>query len=411
MRLPHIIENVKEEYITLPALKSFVKANGIPAPKESESSNANKAAYINAVSCFADTSSENQENVLNWIDSVVKEGIKEIQIESVPLKPEMELIFTNELSARRHLESYLVGKNRHLAGNTYGNEYDLVRYDLINNLHGKSIALLFCRSMRYYDAKTGYSGNVEYPIFVDYYYEIGWLIIRYKSRSGLYDLMPEETTLDELLQHSISLNKEIKKINTITARILSFGAIDINIASNLLRTKFYRVLDRYTQTPSEITEVIRKNQSGLKDVTMAIMHICSLPEQFQGKVETDIQNLLEKYISITWIDKSVFFHDREAYPIRLSATDEEESKVDQSSATSNEPLQSKEVFFDNKRMLESQRQCDSLTLIWKRINRTYYSESSFPVRLSEKGGKCTLSFKKYVAEEDILNVLFAIIEA
>jgi hypothetical protein len=149
----------------------------------------------------------------------------------------------------------------------------------------------------------------------------------------------------------------------------------------------------------------------MKAVTMAIMQMCSLPEQFQRKVETDIQNLIEKYLSITWPDKSVFSHDRDAYPIRLSATDEEESKVDQSSATSNEPLQSKEVFFDNKRMLENQRQCDNLTLIWKRTSRIYYSESTFPVRLSEKGGKCTLSFKKYVAEEDILNVLFALIEA
>ncbi len=411
MRLPHIIENVKEEYITLPALKSFVKANGIPAPKESESSNANKAAYINAVSCFADISSENQENVLNWIDSVVKEGIKEIQIENVPLKPEMELLFTNKSSVRYHLESYLSGKNHHLAGNTYGNEYDLVRYDLINDVHGKCITLLFCRGMRYYDAKTGYSGNVEYPIFVDYYYERGWLMIRYKSRSGLYDLMPEETTLEELLRHSISLNKEIKKIYNRTERILSFDDIGINSASNVLREKFYRVLDRYTQTPSEIAEVIKNNQSGMKAVTMAIMQMCSLPEQFQRKVETDIQNLIEKYLSITWPDKSVFSHDRDAYPIRLSATDEEESKVDQSSATSNEPLQSKEVFFDNKRMLENQRQCDNLTLIWKRTSRIYYSESTFPVRLSEKGGKCTLSFKKYVAEEDILNVLFALIEA
>lgn len=102
---------------------------------------------------------------------------------------------------------------------------------------------------------------------------------------------------------------------------------------------------------------------------------------------------------------------RDAYPTRLSTTDEEESKIDQTSATIDDPLQSKEVFFDNKRMLNNQKQCDGLTLMWKRKNRTYYSANSFPVRFSEKGGICTLSFKQYVVEEDIENVLFSIINA
>lgn len=125
----------------------------------------------------------------------------------------------------------------------------------------------------------------------------------------------------------------------------------------------------------------------------------------------DIKNLAEKYLSITWSDKNIFIKDREAYPTRLSATDEEESKIDQSAATIDDPLQSKEVFFDNKRMLQNQKRCEGLTLIWKRRDRTYYSDPAFPVRFSEKGGTCTLSFKKYVAEEDIQHVLFAIINA
>lgn len=411
MKFPYIIANPNEEYITLPSLKMFAKANGIPAPKEYDSSNANKAAYIKAISDFADSNETNQETVLNWIDAVVKEGIKEIQIMNVPLKPEMELLFSAESTARNYLKSFISGTNPHLTGNEYSNAFELIRYDLDSNEHGKSISFLFCRMLRFYDIKKGRSEIVEYPVFAEYYYERGWLIIRYKSRSGLYDIMPEGTPIDECLRHSISLGAEIQKIYKKISNILSFDTFDTMVASLTMRNKFYAILDHYTHTPAEIVEIIDENQSEIENITSSLMEICRLPGAFQEKVSTDIKNLVEKYLSITWEDKKIFIQDREAYPIRLSTTDEEESRVDQSSATSLDPLQSKEVFFDNKRMLHNQRLCEGLTLVWKRTNRTYYSEATFPVRFSEKNGKCILSFKRYAAEEDIQHVLFAIIDA
>lgn len=55
-------------------------------------------------------------------------------------------------------------------------------------------------------------------------------------------------------------------------------------------------------------------------------------------ITSDIMNLIEKYFSITYEDKSIFTKGKDAYPLRIAATDEEESKVDQKSAREH-PLQ------------------------------------------------------------------------
>jgi hypothetical protein len=138
--------------------------------------------------------------------------------------------------------------------------------------------------------------------------------------------------------------------------------------------------------------------------------LCGIPENQISGLHCDIRNLFEKYISINRQDKEIFTRKRNAYPVKLCATDEEDSHVDQAAGGDAGPLQSKAIFFDNKRMIDNDKTCDGLTLKWRRNTRTYYTET-FTVRISEKKGKCNLSFKEYTAEEDIQDVLFSIIDA
>lgn len=409
MNFPNIIANSNEEYITLPALKTFTKSRGIVVSKEAETSR-NKAAYIAAISEYADKSPENYEVVVEWIDDVVKEGIKEIRISNVPLSGEGEFLFADEAKAQIQLNRHLSTTVPHLTGNVYNNDYALVKAEVGTDSQGKVASFLFCRMLKYYDTKKGLGAIVEYPVFADYYYEQGWLIVRYKSRSNLYEILPETATIEELLKHSLTVNKEIEKVYKHIYDILHLSEIDAASASKIMQNKFFEILDKYTHTPSEIIRVLDDSQESIGQIVTTLMQTCRLPAHYQGKVETDIKNLTEKFLSITWPDKGIFIKDREAYPTRLSATDEEESRIDQTAATIDDPLQSKEVFFDNKRMLSNQKSCEGLTLVWQRKDRTYY-EPSFPVRFSEKGGVCILSFKKYVAEEDIQHVLSAIISA
>lgn len=102
----------------------------------------------------------------------------------------------------------------------------------------------------------------------------------------------------------------------------------------------------------------------------------------------DVSNTVEKYLSINWKDKKVFMQDRDAYPIRISATDEEESKVEQTAALT-EPLQMKAVFFDNKKMLYKSKSCDGVSFRWKRKNVVGGQNQYFSVRITiSSKGEC-----------------------
>lgn len=109
MKFPNIIANSNEEYITLPALKTFVKSKAITVSKEAETSR-NKAAYIAAISEYADKAPDNHKEVIEWIDAVIKEGIKDVQISHVTLSSEGEILFANEARAQKRFEDIIVSK-------------------------------------------------------------------------------------------------------------------------------------------------------------------------------------------------------------------------------------------------------------------------------------------------------------
>lgn len=403
MELPKIIANPTEEYVTIPALKTFAKENGISIARDE------KASYIQAISDFADRDPDSKALVVDWIDNVVKAGIKEIQVRSIPIGEKLESLFSSTIAAQNYLNQFITAHSPHLTGNVYGNNYDIISANIKSDEHGKFVSIFFCRMLRYYDIKGARGGIVEYPIFVDYYYERGWLIVRYKSRSGLYEILPDGTPFEEWIQHSLNVSQEVKTVLGKVSNIFQFGGVDAHSASTLMRTKFFELLDKYTHTPAEILEILNANEADIHTLEDMFMRMCSIPISYREKVGRDLRTMEEKYLSVTWPDKSVFIKDREAYPTRLTTTDEEESRIDQTAVTEDDPLQTKEVFFDNKRMLYNQKRCDGLTLMWRRKDKKYYGEF-FPVKFSEKGGICTLSFKKYVAEEDVLHVLFAIID-
>ena len=117
----------------------------------------------------------------------------------------------------------------------------------------------------------------------------------------------------------------------------------------------------------------------------------------------------------TWFERcgfdnyaeQIFIKDREAYPLKLNATDEEDSKVEQTAALE-EPLQSKAIFFDNKKMLQKSQACDGVTFMFARIN-TMYCSKQFKVKIVVNKDYCILKFTEYTMEEDIIHVLFSLI--
>ena len=94
-------------------------------------------------------------------------------------------------------------------------------------------------------------------------------------------------------------------------------------------------------------------------VSEILEDICEIDEQYKDDLEADVLNLVEKYLSISYPDKSIFIDGRDAYPLKIIATDEEESHLEQASGLER-PLQSKAIFFDNKKMMQKNRKCDGV---------------------------------------------------
>ena len=78
-------------------------------------------SFINAISQFADSSTEAKNTVVTWIDDVVKEGIKEIQVMSIPLREGVEGLFDNPQVVQEYLNRHMSTKIHHLTGNEYNN--------------------------------------------------------------------------------------------------------------------------------------------------------------------------------------------------------------------------------------------------------------------------------------------------
>ncbi|MBR3807877.1 MAG: hypothetical protein IKJ15_05850 [Lachnospiraceae bacterium] len=154
--------------------------------------------------------------------------------------------------------------------------------------------------------------------------------------------------------------------------------------------------------------MIEQKKVEIDGLVDSVMHdICNLRGVYENDVRSNVLNMVEKYFSISYPDKKIFIRNREAYPLKLNATDEEESKVEQTAALE-EPLQSKAIFFDNKKMLQKSQACDGVTFMFAR--NMMYCAKQFKVKIVVNKDYCVLKFTEYTMEEDIIHVLFSLID-
>ena len=74
--IPYTFASEDESYITMPALRRFAKEKC----KENFRTTADRPQMIDDIEKYANQSKEKEEEVLDWLDRVLVEGIKEIQI-------------------------------------------------------------------------------------------------------------------------------------------------------------------------------------------------------------------------------------------------------------------------------------------------------------------------------------------
>ena len=399
--IPYTFANEDECYITIPALKRFAREK----KKEDLKTTLDRPQLIQDIENYANQSPEKEEEVLDWLDHVLIEGIKDVQIKLIDDESFTTAFLNEDAYVEQIVEPLLVNAdNRHL-NKGYSGELSLFHYEISDEGEcGRRIRLYLGRLLCTFDKKHG-AATVPYPIAVDVYCDKGIIVSRAKSKSGLYKYVDEF-----VLEQAIPTKSEKETATAIkwVCEKLAISTKKSFEAETVFKSCLYCMLERYTQTPNEIIELINQKTAEINGIVDSVMHhICNLRRAYEDDVRSNVLNMVEKYFSISYPDKQIFIKDREAYPLKLNATDEEDSKVEQTAALE-EPLQSKAIFFDNKKMLQKSQACDGVTFMFARIN-TMYCSKQFKVKIVVNKDYCILKFTEYTMEEDIIHVLFSLI--
>lgn len=401
--VPYTFANEDESYITMPALKRFAKEK----KKEDLKTTVDRPQLIQDIENYANQSLEKEEEVLDWLDQVLVEGIKDVQVKLIDDESFTTSFISQDEFVEKILNPLIVDQtNKHL-NKGYTEELSVFRYDITNEtVFGRRIRLYMGKLLCTFDKKHG-AAKVPYPIAVDVYCDAGIIVARAKSKSGLYKYVE-----DFVLEAAIPTKSEKETATAIkwVAEKLQLNTKKSYEAEMVFKSCLYNMLERYTKTPNEIIDLMNAKKTEIDGVVETVMHqICNLRTAYREDVKSNVLNMVEKYFSISYPNKQIFIKDREAYPLKLNATDEEDSKVEQTAALE-EPLQSKAIFFDNKKMLQKSRACDGVTFMFARLN-TMYCSRQFKVKIVVNKDYCMLKFTEYTMEEDIIHVLFSLIGA
>lgn len=399
--VPYTFANEDESYITIPALKRFAREK----KNEDLKTTVDRPQLLQDIENYANQSPENEAEVLDWLDQVLVEGIKDVQIKLIDDESFTTSFIDQDEFVEKVLEPLIVNKtNRHL-NKGYTESLGVFRYEITNeSVFGRRIRLYMGKLLCTFDKKHGVA-TVPYPIAVDVYCDAGIIVARAKSKSGLYkyeeDFVLEKATPTKSEKETAAAIKWVAEKLVLNTR-KSFEA------ETVFKSQLYDMLEKYTKTPTEIINLMDAKKTEIDGVVETVMHqICNLRAAYREDVKSNVLNMVEKYFSISYPNKQIFIKDREAYPLKLNATDEEDSKVEQTAALE-EPLQSKAIFFDNKKMLQKSRACDGVTFMFARLN-TMYCSRQFKVKIVVNKDYCMLKFTEYTMEEDIIHVLFSLI--
>ena len=120
LTIPATYYNNNEDYITLTAIRSFMRNH----PEGKFKVSLPREELLDSIIDFGNQNDSNSETVLNWIDAVLQEGIKDIYLQYAPISEEMQLLFTSKSGIENYLDAYRSKTlNHHVCMNTYGQQY------------------------------------------------------------------------------------------------------------------------------------------------------------------------------------------------------------------------------------------------------------------------------------------------
>ena len=386
--IPECWANETENYITNPVLMDFCTKNKIKAQYT-------RMDLLKAINEYAKEKDENKSKVEEWLEIVLKQGMKNILFRKIE--------FDVEPNNKIVQQTFKNCRNRKLYSNiTEGNNLNIQSISYNN----RKIEFVF--TILLYEVKKEVKSRIIYPIFVDIDLDKKLILGRAKSKTNIFKISSTDeneigynTSTDNLIIETIELIEE------------SLGAkkIDKEEYIESVKKAIYNILEKYTFTPEIIENKIKSMDAYINSFINNTLDMLQISDTINfEKAKEDMKIFIEKYISINTANKDIFINDREAYPYKLIATDSEMTKVEETT-TSYEPLQCKEKFFDNKKSIKYEGTCDGIFLMCARKQKGNFSSNTYRAKISTKRKFCSVRFEAYVMEEDINNVLSNIINS
>lgn len=143
--VPYTFANEDESYITMPALKRFAKEK----KKEDLKTTVDRLQLIQDIENYANQSLEKEEEVLDWLDQVLVEGIKDVQVKLIDDESFTTSFISQDEFVEKILNPLIVDQtNKHL-NKGYTEELSVFRYDITNEtVFGRRIRLYMGKFIR-----------------------------------------------------------------------------------------------------------------------------------------------------------------------------------------------------------------------------------------------------------------------
>jgi len=399
--IPFSLRSERESYIVRPVLQKFCKEHGLKTTE-------NRDNLLNNVLEYATQSDDNKSYVANWVDNILKQGIKHIYLRKIYSKTNELIMLQNENLCQKILQEAFADCPMKPIIFSETTENLIMKNYKCKIEDGIVVSISFTFSQLLLENKNfdGTADRIIYPIFVDIDLVNDYVIGKAKSKSNIYYCNPANTIVET---SRVTTEELILKAIDFVVEKTSLVLEDKERSNSGFKNSLYNILKAFTFTPQEIQHKIDEFNEDLDEFIQITFSRLNIDLQTNlEKAKNDLNIFLEKYISINYPDPEIFTRDREAYPIKLMATDSEFTRIEEVSIRK-EPLQCKEKFFDNKKSTELERTCDRIALCYNRINPTYFGNIPYIVKLEVKKGYCAVKFESYVEEEDINNVLSRVI--
>ncbi|MHC1723022.1 MAG: hypothetical protein AB9836_07470 [Aminipila sp.] len=400
------LRDKESNFITMPPMIKFCAENKIR----------HTSIYgdtIDAIQKFARLSDKNYTLVLDWGEKIIKEGIKQLYVISIFLEEPMSSIVKNIDNCKKYIEELFPEcENSYLLScNITPKNLLLQSIEYIESDEADSIEMIsFYFTIRLLDGEIAETGTpFIYPVFVDLDLNKKLIIARSKPKSKMYTCNEADDIVLE--SNKVDIKKIIDQAIDYINKRIPFKLSDKKAMTSYYKNAIYNFLETLTFTPECIKNEIEDYNDNIEDFINNFFEDKNISNEYFDKAKEDIEIFVEKYLSISVPEESenIFEDDREGYPIDIATTDHEKCKMRESSSDKS-PLQTKELYFDNKKSLKRQKACDTVRLYYNRIDKKYYGSEPFFLVLDVDSGFLRISFRQYVEEEDIQNVLCKILE-